>query len=154
VLRLPPSSPSPLSPRRRTEKGQVLIFTALVFMFVMVGLLATVANMLELIDSSAQERSAAYAGAVAGGQQVDPSAVSGALTASVPLAGDAGQVCQQEAGLADPGSQVSVSCSVSSGVVTATVCEAVQYPVSLLGLGGTVCDTERAGPAFGTVTPG
>ena len=145
---------SPMPRRRRREKGQVLVFTALVFMLVMVGLLATVANLLVLIDSSAQARTAAYVGAVAGGQQVDPGGVTGTLTASVPLLGDAAQVCQQEAGLADPGDAVTVSCSVSGDVVTATVCEAVQYPVSLLGLGGTVCDTEHAGPAFGTVTPG
>lgn len=146
-------TPTPSRRGRRGERGQVLIFTTLVFVLVMVGLLATVANLLVLIDASAQVRSAAYVGAVAGGQDVNPGAVSGPLVASGPLSSDAYQVCQQQAALADPAASAP-SCSVSGGVVTARVCQTVQYPVSLLGLGGQVCDTEHAGSAFGTVTPG
>ena len=138
--------------RRVREQGQVLILTALVFVFLMVGLLAVVANLLVTIDASARARSAAYAGAVAGGQNVDPAAVTGPITNVGPPSAAAPAVCRQDAQIADP--QATASCSVSGAVVTATVCERVQYPVALLGLGGQVCDTEHAGAAFGTVRPG
>jgi hypothetical protein len=130
----------------------VLVLTALVFVFVMVALLATVADVLVLIDASAQVRSAAYVGAVAGGQAVNPGAVSGQLTAAGPLSAEAAGVCDQQASVADP--QGSPSCAVSGETVTARVCQVVRYPVSVLGLSGEVCDTERAGAAFGTVTAG
>ena len=130
----------------------MLVLTVLVFVFVMVALLATVADVLVLIDASAQARSAAYVGAVAGGQDVNPGAVSGQLTVAGPLNGDAGRVCEQQASVADP--QASPSCTASGETVTATVCQVVRYPVSMLGLSGKVCDTEHAGAAFGTVTAG
>lgn len=126
--------------------------TALVFVFVLAGLLAVIANVLVLVDASAQVRSAAYVGAVAGGQDVSPGAVSGALTSAGPLSAEAPRTCQQQAARAAPvGAEA--DCSVSGGVVSATVCASVQYPVGLLGPGGRVCDTEHAGAAFGTVKP-
>jgi hypothetical protein len=131
----------------------VLVLTALVFVFVMVALLAAVADVLVLIDASAQVRSAAYVGAVAGGQDVNPGAVSGQLTAAGPLSAEAGGVCAQQASLADPQASPP-SCTVSGETVTAGVCQVVRYPVSVFGLSGEVCDTERAGAAFGTVTAG
>lgn len=134
------------------EEGQVLILTALVFVFLMVTLLVVVADLLVMIDASARARSAAYAGAVAGGQTVDPAAVSGTLSGAGPLGAAAPDVCRQDAQLAD--AEASASCSVSGNVMTATVCQRVAYPVALLGVGGQVCDTERAGAAFGTVRAG
>ena len=141
-----------LRPRRGGQAGQVLILTALVFVFLMATLLAVVADLLVMIDASARARSAAYAGAVAGGQTVDPAAVSGTLSGAGPLGAAAPAVCRQDAQLAD--AEASASCTVSAGVVTATVCQRVAYPVAVLGIGGQVCDTERAGAAFGTVRAG
>jgi hypothetical protein len=130
----------------------VLLLTALVFVLVLAGLLAVIANVLVLVDASAQVRSAAYVGAVAGGQDVSPGDVSGALTSSGPLSPAAPRTCEQQAALAAP-SGAKAACSVTGNVVSATVCVSVQYPVGLLGPGGRVCDTERAGAAYGTVKP-
>lgn len=130
----------------------MLLVTALVFVFVLAGLLAVIANLLVLLDAGAQVRSAAYVGAVAGGQDVNPGAVSGALTSTGPLSAAASQVCRQQAALAAP-SGADTTCAVDGDVMRATVCASVQYPVGLLGPGGRVCDTERAGSAFGTTRP-
>ena len=130
----------------------MLILTALVFVFLMVAIVAAVADLLVMIDASARARSAAYAGAVAGGQDVDPAEVSGPIADAGPPSAAAPGVCRQDAQLADP--EATATCSVSGALVTATVCQTVRYPVALLGLGGQVCDTEHAGAAFGTVRPG
>ena len=138
---------------RRAERGQVLLFTGLVFVLVLGGLIAVVGDLLVVSNASARARDAAFLGAQAGGSDVD---IASAAAVDVPrssvltLSAAASTDCQQAAAAADPG--VSVTCSVSGGRITVEVSQRVQLPIQLLGSSVTVRAQALGGPAAGTVS--
>ena len=139
--------------RRERERGQVLLFTGLVFVFVLAGLIAVVGDLLVMSNASAKARDAAFLGAQAGGSDVD---IASAAATDIPRSGDltlsasATADCEQAAAIADPG--VTVTCSVSGGRITVQVTQQVQLPIQLLGSTVTVRAQAQGGPAAGTVT--
>lgn len=142
-----------LTPRRRGERGQVLLFTGLVFVFVLVGLIAVVGDLLTLSNAAAKARDAAFLGAQAGGSDVD---IASAASTDVPSSGTltlspaAVDDCHGAALTTDPGS--TVTCTVSGGRITVSVTQVVSLPVQLFGQTATVHAQAQGGPAAGTVT--
>ncbi|MDQ6857036.1 MAG: hypothetical protein M3Z57_08185 [Candidatus Dormibacteraeota bacterium] len=143
-----------LTPRRRkSESGQVLLITGLVFVFVLFGLIAVVGDLLTLSNAAATARDAAFLGAQAGGSDVD---IASAASTDVPSSGTltlsqtAVTDCQQAAAATDPG--ITVTCTVSGGRISVAVSQDVELPIQLFGRTATVSAQAQGGPAAGTVT--
>ena len=138
---------------RRTERGQVLLFTGLVFVLVLGGLIAVVGDLLVVSNASARARDAAFLAAQAGGSDVNiasAAAVDVQSSSVLTLSAAASTDCERAAAAADPG--VTVSCSVSGGRITVDVSQKVELPIQLLGSSVTVRAQALGGPAAGTVT--
>jgi len=139
--------------RRSGERGQVLLFTGLVFVLVLGGLIAVVGDLLVVSNASAKARDAAFLAAQAGGSDVN---IASAASVDVPhssqltLSAAATTDCEQAAVAADPG--VSVTCSVNGGRITVDVSQKVQLPIQLVGGSVMVRAHALGGPAAGTVT--
>lgn len=143
-----------LSRRRRgSERGQVLLFTGLIFVFVLLGLVAAVGDLLVLGNESAKARDAAFLAAQAGGSDVD---ITSAANTDIPhsadltLSASAVDDCKQAAIAADPG--ITVTCSVSGGRISVAVSQEVHLPIQLFGATAIVRAQAQGGPAAGTVT--
>ena len=138
---------------RRGEQGQVIVLTALVFVFVLAGLLAVVGDLLVMENASAQARDAAFLGAQAGGQNVDLSSVENQdvpSSSNLTLAPSAVVACESAAAHADPG--VTATCSISGGTITVDVNRSVSLPLQLVGTTAVVRAHALGGPAVGTVS--
>ena len=139
--------------KRRGESGQVLLFTGLVFVFVLFGLIAVVGDVLVLSNGAAKARDAAFLAAQAGGSDVDLSSVANTdvpKSSDLTLSSTAVGECEQAAQVADPG--ITVKCSVTGGRITVEVSQSVTLPIQIFGSTGTVRAQAQGGPAAGTVT--
>lgn len=139
---------------RRGQRGQILVFVALVLTFVLGGLLAAVADLVVEASEQTQADTAAELAAISGAQAVDPAQFSSGIgsTAQLRLGPQAAVAnCQSAAGVADPG--VEVSCTVSGSTLTAHVTKQIHLPIPFFGVGGNVEATHQAGAALGTVAP-
>ena len=139
--------------RRRGESGQVLLFTGLVFVFVLFGLVAVVGDVLVMSNEAAKARDAAFLAAQAGGSDVDLSSVANTdvpKSSDLTLASGAVSQCEQAAQTADPG--ITVTCTVNGGRISVQVSRTVQLPIQMFGNTATVRAQAQGGPAAGTVT--
>lgn len=139
--------------RRRGERGQVLLFTGLVFISVLFGLIAVVGDVLVMSNEAAKARDAAFLAAQAGGSDVDLSSVANTdvpKSRDLTLSAAAVARCEQAAKTADPG--ITVTCVVSGGRISVQVSRSVQLPIQIFGNTATVRAQAQGGPAAGTVT--
>jgi hypothetical protein len=138
---------------RGRERGQILVFAALVIAFVLGGLLSAVADLVVRTSEQTQADTAAELGAVSGAQAVDPAQFAGGIgsTTQLQLGPDAVPACQEAARVADPG--IDVTCAVSGSRVTVHITKHIHMPVPFFGLGSTIEASHQAGAALGTVAP-
>ena len=131
----------------------MLILAALVMSFVLVALIAAVADLLVIESESARADSAAFLAAQAGSESVSagPAGPGVATTGQLQLGPEAVTDCQRAVAVADPGAKA--SCAVAGNVIRVTVSKPVRLPVGLFGMATTIHAVQQGGAVLGTVRP-